>query len=340
MLTFDFALRASVGLLPVLALLAALRVFDSYKLVTLRLTLTIIVLGTLTAGASFVGNMTALDALGVDFKVYSRYAAPLIEELLKGSVLVWLITRHRIAFLVDAAICGFAVGAGFAIIENIFYLMVLPDAALGVWIVRGFGTAIMHGGVTAIFGMAGLMLHERQGGATLRAFLPGLLVAAVIHSIYNHFLIAPIYSTLGILVVLPPLVVLVFERSERNLEDWLEVGFDADTELLELLNSGRLSDSRVGRYLHSLKARFHGPVVADMLCYLRLHTELALRAKGVLLMRENGFEVPLDDLTRSKFEELRYLERSIGPTGLLAMKPFLHVSPRDLWQLYVLESTG
>ena len=63
--------------------------------------------------------------------------------------------------------------------------------------------------------------------------------------------------------------------------------------MLELINSGRLSDSPVGRYLHTMKARFRGPVVADLLCYLRLYTELALRAKGILMMRENGFDVPI-----------------------------------------------
>ena len=54
-----------------------------------------------------------------------------------------------------------------------------------------------------------------------------------------------------------------------------------------------------------MKDRFRGPVVADLLCYLRLYTELALRAKGILMMRENGFEVPVDEPTQAKFAELR-----------------------------------
>jgi len=29
--------------------------------------------------------------------------------------------------------------------------------------------------------------------------------------------------------------------------------------------------------------------------------------------------------------------RSIGKTGILAMRPFLHMTRKDLWQLYVLE---
>jgi hypothetical protein len=129
----------------------------------------------------------------------------------------------------------------------------------------------------------------------------------------------------------------VFRRSERAVGDWLGRGFDADTEMLELINSGRLSDSPVGRYLHTMKRRFRGPVVADLLCYLRLHTELALRAKGVLMMRENGFDVPIDDETRSKLTEMRFLERSIGRTGLLALKPMMHMSNEDFWQLHLLD---
>ncbi len=73
-----------------------------------------------------------------------------------------------------------------------------------------------------------------------------------------------------------------------------------------------------------------------MLCYLRLYTELALRAKGVLMMRENGLDVPVGERTREKFEEMKFLEESIGKTGVLAMKPFLHMTRKDLWQLYVL----
>ena len=107
---------------------------------------------------------------------------------------------------------------------------------------------------------------------------------------------------------MPALLYVVFQRSEKAVGEWLGQGFDADTEMLELINSGRLSDSPVGKYLHTMKAKFRGPVVADLLCYLRLYTELALRAKGILMMRENGFEVPVDEPTRAKFAELSYLE--------------------------------
>jgi len=53
-------------------------------------------------------------------------------------------------------------------------------------------------------------------------------------------------------------------------------------------------------------------------------------------MRENGFDVPIDEPTRAKFAELSYLESSIGKTGLLAIQPMCHMTHKDLWQLYML----
>ena len=235
---------------------------------------------------------------------------------------------HRIGFLVDAAIYGFAVGTGFAIVENVFYQHLIPDAGLGTWIVRGFGTAIMHGGATAIFAMLGLAMLEQKRARWLIALRRAIGIAVALHSAFNHMYVSPRLSTLAVLVVLPPLLFWVFERSDRAVANWLGEGFDADARMLESINSGHFADSPAGQYLATLKKRFHGPIVADLLCYIRLYTELALRAKGILMMRENGFDVAIDDETRAKFAELRYLKESMGRTGMLAIHPLLHMSQR------------
>ena len=335
-MSIDAAPHALVGLLPVLSFLAALLYLDSYKLVKLRAVVAVVACGAVVAVASYFANGLLLGLSGVEFRSYTRYGAPLVEETLKALVIVALVRAHRIGFLVDAAILGFAVGAGFALAENLLYLHQSPEASLGIWIVRGFGTAIMHGGTTALFAVMGLASLERTGPRKGQAHFIGFAIAVALHSAFNHFFFSPVVSTLGILVVLPPLLLAAFARSEKAVGEWLGQGFDADTEMLGLINSGRLSDSPVGQYLHSMKDRFHGPVVADLLCYLRLYTELALRAKGILMMRETGFDVPVDEATRAKFAEMRYLEKSIGRTGLLAIEPMLHMSHKDLWQLYML----
>ncbi len=329
-------LRLLLGLLPVLCFLGALILLDSFKLVERRHVGWLLISGALAAAASLGINRHVAEAFALDATPLTRYAAPLVEELLKGSIVVILIARHRVAFLVGAAIIGFAVGAGFAAVENLHYFMVLDDRSLPLWVVRGFGTAIMHGSVTAIMAVTSRQLVDTQGGARPWVFLPGLGLAIVLHSAFNHFLIDPTMTTALILVALPGFFFGVFELSERRTRDWLGVGFDTDAELLEMLQAGRLSESRVGGYIADLQARFPPTTVADMLCLLRLRLELSIRAKGILLARQSGFKIPADPDMEGRFAELRYLEDSIGPTGLLAMSPLFHFSDRDLWQYHMI----
>jgi hypothetical protein len=71
-----------------------------------------------------------------------------------------------------------------------------------------------------------------------------------------------------------------------------------------------------------------------MLTLLHLTLELSARAKGDLMRREVGLEVPPDPTLESRFKELRYLERSIGPRAMLAVRPLLSQTPRDLWEVH------
>lgn len=333
----NFLIMGPVGLLPVLMFLVALLYLDSYKLVRLKTVLCVIAAGGAAAAACYLLNGFLLLELQLDFLSFTRYVSPVTEEALKALVIVYLFRSHRIGFLVDSAIMGFAVGAGFAVIENFYYLYSGNQAHLGVWIVRGFGTAIMHGGVTAICAIISQTLTERSMRINPLRFLPGLAAAIILHSLFNHFVLPPMLMTVSVLALLPPILYVVFRTSAAHMHEWLELDFDADALLLQQIDSGEFAETKIGRFLSDLKSMFEGPVVVDMLCYLRIYTELALRAKGLLLMRENGLEVDVGERTREKFTELAYLEGSIGKTGLLAMRPFLHLTRKDLWQLYMLE---
>jgi len=329
---FDLGVRAAASLLPVIVFLIGLILIDSYKLVSPRAVLWSLVAGCLAAALSFVLNSQTLLLLDVDMRTFSRYIAPLLEEAVKAAFLIYLIRSHRVGFLVDAAIHGFAIGAGFSLIENLYYLYLLPDASLPTAIVRGFGTAIMHGGATALLGIVAKTMFDRyERSGALVVLAPGLAIAYALHSLFNHFLLSPLASTGLLILVFPPLVMFVFQRSEEATRSWLGAGFDSDQELLRLLASEELASTRVGQYLYALKTRFPGEVVVDMLCLLRIRAELSVRAKGILMMRNAGFPAPADPSLGAKFNELSYLEKSIGPTGLMALDPFFHTTSRDLW---------
>ncbi len=332
--------RVALGFAPVCLFLASLLYLDSYKLVRFRTILQLIAAGGLAAGVSYLINGVIFSSASFTHRALTTFAAPLVEETLKAVPVIFLVWKQRAGFLVDAAIFGFAVGTGFALVENVYYFRAIADSSLALWIVRGFGTAMMHGCSTAIVGMVAKLLSGRSALSRSWFAIPGVFAAYSLHALFNSFLLPPLYSALAVIVVFPPLLVSVFAQSERTLRSWLGSGFDIDSELIQSIQSGEFARTPGGQYLQSLRAHFEGPVLADMLCLLRLQAELALRAKGILMMRENGFAVKRDSEIDEKLQELGYLRRSIGKTGALALAPMVHASAEDVWQLRILESAS
>ena len=330
----------AISVLPVLLFLGALVFLDSYKLVAPRAVLLSVFAGIVAGLVSYAATVWLRPALEMKLSTYSRYVAPLVEETLKGAWLVYLLARSRVGFVVDAGILGFSVGTGFALMENLYYLQD-PTAPVLTWIVRGFGTAVMHGGTTAIFAMVARSLHRLSDRVQPHLLVPGLLAAVVLHSFYNHFIVQPLLATALIMLVFPYTAMTIFERSERDTRSWLGSGFDTDQELLLAMRTGHMSETPVGKYLATVRSRFSPEVIVDMMCLLRLRAELGIRAKGILMMREAGFDAaPPGAAVGDTFVELRYLEKSIGKTGMLALHPFIHTSTRDLWQLNLLGEQG
>jgi RsiW-degrading membrane proteinase PrsW (M82 family) len=328
-----------VALLPVIVFLLLLILFDSFKLVPTSMIVRALVAGAVVAVVASFAHGWILSTTAMDAGPFSRYVAPVTEETLKGLFLIYPLSRRQIGFLVDAAIIGFAVGAGFAVVENIEYLRAVPDRRIWMWIVRGFGTAMLHAMTTAIIAISAKSLIDRQDRVSL-AVLPGWLLAVALHSIFNHALVSPVLAAAVLMLLLPLVVLQVFSRSEHRTRDWVGAGLDLDVELLQLVTSPEFGGTRLGRYLGELRSRFPGPIVADMFCLLQLDLELSIRAKGMLMARETGLDLPVDDALRARLAERAYLEKAIGPTGLLALRPLQVTSDRDRWHRYLLEAAS
>lgn len=329
----------AVALAPVLLFLVLLQCMDSFKLVSLRSVIVAIAAGLVAALVCLSLHDALLARVHMDPRPFARYVAPVTEEVCKGAFIALLLWRHRVGFLVDAAVQGFAIGAGFALFENIDYLRYLTGAGLDVWIVRGLGTAVLHGATTAVFAMIAKTLIDRRAGRPVLALLLGLAAAVVIHSGFNHLLLPPLVMTAVLLLVLPLIIIVVFQQSERATREWIGAGLDLDLQLLDLVRSDDFKFTRFGQYLQELRARFDGPVVADMFCLLRLQLELSVQAKAMLLVRESGLELPaLTSDLHDSFEEIEYLQSSIGRIGLLALQPLQITSGRDLWHRHLLAS--
>lgn len=314
-----------------------MRLIDSFKLVTFRQTVGAIIIGTLSAFAAILANSNLIIWMGLEPSQFSRFVAPITEEFFQILFVIYLIRAKKVGFAVDAAIYGFAIGAGFAIIENIYYMQALSNAGLLTWFVRGFGTAVMHGGTTAIASILIKDLSDHKEWPDVFIYSTGYFAAVLIHGLFNQFLLPPVTVTLLILLILPPVFYFIFKQSEQNTRVWLGTGLDSDMEMLRMLMAGNISESRIGSYLKSIENKFSAEIVGDIICYLRVYLELSIKAKGILIMKENGFELPPDPEVQAQFTELKYLENNIGKTGKLAIQPLLKLNNTDLWQLYMLQ---
>lgn len=327
----------SVALLPMVFFLITMWYLDTFQLIKKRFLFTTVVIGCFTAGLATVINDYITINYVVDRLTLSRFIAPFTEEFVKILPVILLFRQRRIGFMIDSAILGFAIGVGFALVENIFYLSVLDNTSLLTWFVRGFGTAIMHGGATSIAAIVIKIISDTKFWNIFIIYLSGYLSAVFIHALYNLFLLPPITTALITILSLPIIYFVIFTKSEELTRSWLGVGLDNDMELLKILMAGNISETRLGKYISTIQNSFQPLVVGDIICYLRVYLELSVKAKGLLILKDSGIEIEADSSTIAQVKELEYLDTQIGKTGKLAIQPLLNLKDTDLWQLTLIK---
>src|SRR5215217_3643007 len=110
-------MNIALALMPVLLFVVLLQLMDTFKLVRPAAVAIAISAGALAAVACLASHDWLIASTGVNASVFVRYIAPATEEVAKAMFIAILLWRSRIGFLVDAAVQGFAVGAGFAVAE-------------------------------------------------------------------------------------------------------------------------------------------------------------------------------------------------------------------------------
>ena len=217
-----------LALVPVLILLTLFVWLDAFKLMSFGEILLLLVLGGVAALAAYPISGRMIDTLPIGFNFYSRYIAPWIEEALKAIVMIALFRMNRIGYKLDAVVSGFAIGAGFSVVENILYLMIFPDYGAGTWLVRGLGTAVMHGTTLALLAAIAHELAERESreaagnfNFNLLWFLPGYLVAVAIHTAFNHFPDRPLLAMMGAAIFAPIAIMAIFHFGTAEAQGWL-----------------------------------------------------------------------------------------------------------------------
>jgi RsiW-degrading membrane proteinase PrsW (M82 family) len=332
----------SLALVPVLLLTAAFVWLDVFKLVTRSEILLLLVLGGLAAIAAYPLSGIFLDTLPIGFSNYSRFAAPWIEETLKAVVVIGLFWFNRVGLKLDGVIMGFAIGAGFSVVENIIYLVRFDTLPPSVWMVRGIGTAIMHGTTAAIMAVIALhyaarRLHReaRDYHFNLLWFVPGYLVAVAIHTLFNQFPSQPVLAMLVTALVAPFTIMAILRFGTGEAKEWLAHEVEEHQALLETLDAGRYPDKPGWRRIAAMVQRADGQTGSRIREYIVVLTRLILTEEEILLRQsQDTHHVETD--SRQLFARFKELRRELGPMTVHALTSLLPFSRSDYWEVWEL----
>ncbi len=132
---------------------------------------------------------------GVASLLLAVFVAPVVEEVAKGTGLLILSGHHDYDNAFDGIIFGFAIGMGFAFIENWLYFATnaspIVVGGLGEWtyniLYRSFLCSLAHGCFTgATGGVIGFVKGWRKNrGFEILGFFLGLPIAIVLHGTFN-----------------------------------------------------------------------------------------------------------------------------------------------------------
>ena len=327
------------ALLPVVIYIIVVYVLDNFALISVKRLIVLVLCGMAAALACF--GLFQLTGSFLPDRV-SDYVNPVVEEMVKGIPLLYLARRKKIVFFIDSVICGAAVGGGFSILENIFYLLLGGPMSMGTILFRGLEVALIHMGCSALVA-AGIMfavrlaerrrsrLEIKKKDVWMAAFL--LVAAPALHVFHNAFHFNPLLQFLFVFGSMAALLVWTYQYDGDMIHRWLDRGLDKQMELLQSIKAGELAQTKTGVFLLSVKDSFPPEVFFDLICFVELNIELSVAAKSRFMLHEAGLAMPLDEeqaaLIRSQYEEYRQLEKRLGQSARMTIAPVVKFYPAD-----------
>ena len=300
--------------------------------------------GGVSVGLAYFFNQAGFNALtanGYNFaeaeQLVIRYVAPVIEELLKAAFLIYLVRRPNFTYFVDGAIYGFAVGMGFAVFENYFYLYNFPSDEVGTAVSRVLSTNLMHATASATVGIGlGFARFQRFSGRAL-LLLGGLAVAILIHVAYNN-LVTRVEGGLMLLLYAAGagfggaiIIGLIIKRGLAEQKAWIEETLGAADRVTkgEAAVVQRLADAHT---ILAPLAEIFGAEKADQIeRFLVLQARLGILRKTVQKLNDEkmrrSVENQMDDI-RAQMDDAR---REVGAYTMMYLRSLFPEEASPVW---------
>jgi RsiW-degrading membrane proteinase PrsW (M82 family) len=140
-------------------------------------------------------------------------SAPIIEEITKGFFLLLMVQNKKFDNITDGIVYGGAIGLGFGMTENFMYF-IAHSSSFQAWIfvviIRTLFSAVMHCVATGTLGaFLGYAKFKKRIWKVIFA-LTGLIIAMVIHSVWNSFISFESFAWVGFAFMAVTIIIFIF----------------------------------------------------------------------------------------------------------------------------------
>jgi len=270
-----------------------------------------------------------------------QFAAPFYEEVFKGLILLYLFKRAKFTYVVDGAVYGFAVGTGFAIVENFVYILNNPLAATMVATQRIFSANLVHAFSTATIGITLGLFRSRTSKSRWRIPAFGLLIAIVQHMLYNNMIYVMDTTgnrTLPSIIFIPGLPGILFIRyvmlyGKKQAQTWIKEKLETERSITRNEVAAVDHLPAMNEILFPVVERFgveKAELVEDL---LYLQAQIGIKRKALDNLRENNttrkdLEAEIGEMRT----EMKNIQHEIGTYAMLFVRGLFTEEMVSVWE--------
>ena len=321
-----------LALIVPLIFLGIIRKFDFYQTGQFSLILLCLCWGAIAYAPASSINWYLNNSGLVYQHTIDHFIAPILEEVFKGLILIYLVRRSRFTYSVDGALYGFAVGIGFAIFENLEN--VLPAQSMIDIIIRILSTNLIHAFSSAAIGIAlGIF---RLGTSRLRWLISmgGVLVAIGQHMLFNTM--EPEFSPIA--TIIPGFlgmffIYVVMQRGKKQARIWIKekLGMEDRVTHNEVTAVDRLANADDA--LLPVFKRFGVETTSQVEKLLYLQARIGIKSKALDGLRGNDkiYKAVETEINKMR-SEMKRIQGEIGSYAMLFVRGLFTDEMASVWE--------
>ena len=233
---------------------------------------------------------SALQTFGkIDRETVNRFIAPVLEEILKGMILLYLIRLSKFTYSIDGALYGFAAGIGFAIFENFEFILNNPSMAIPIAVGRVLSADMVHASSSAIIGITAWIFFLRRNWWRWLVLAFGLSLGIGQHMFFNIVVDSAVSPLIAIgTVILGIVIVFVsIQQGKRQARKWIKekLGLDDRITRGEVAMVDRIANP--DEFLLPVLERFGPKTASQVEKLLYLQARLGIKRKTLDSFKNN-----------------------------------------------------